>query len=593
MNTFRAILLFAFLILASFAMGQKMVVRNMTVSADTIARSAENRYVDLNNNYAGLVRVHLSAKGAEFEGFVMEQHQHDDGTYWVFMAKDSKRLLVRVPGCLPLPIEFRNHGIARIESFVTYDLFISVPQASQAQHDEGMRYMAMTVEPKNSLVFVDGNPQPLDNGEITILLPKGLHNYSVSAPGYHSEEGSFEIDEESQVLKLILTSLKASLKVEGGTKGAKVLIDGLSHDIPWSAEMNPGNYVVESVLDGYKPYRQDISLEEGETRVITLPQLEMITGRLQVDCQPSGAEVFVDGKKIGNAPNTFAQIHVGEHRVDIKKSGYQKLTKIVTVKENEQTKVSGTLAATSLADAYPQAKETFTVKGVSFVMIRVDGGTFMMGGTSEQGEDPKDNERPVHQVTLDTYMLGETEVTQALWTAVMGDNPSKQQDNPNCPVSEVSWDDCQRFIKRLNALTGKTFRLPTEAEWEFAARGGNLSKGYKYSGGDDVDEVAWTFSNASLGKDYAYLIQPVKTRKGNELGLYDMSGNVSEWCEDWYRGSYYKSSPAENPKGPDNGTQRVVRGGYIRADLVRVSARDYHSPDRLLGSNCFGLRIAM
>ena len=185
---------------------------------------------------------------------------------------------------------------------------------------------------------------------------------------------------------------------------------------------------------------------------------------------------------------------------------------------------------------------TFTVNGVTFTMIAVEGGTFQMGATSEQGSDAESDEKPVHSVTLSDYCIGETEVTQELWEAVMGSNPSGFSGYPQRPVEKVSWNDCQEFITKLNQLTGKNFRLPTEAEWEYAARGGNKSQGYKYSGSNTIDNVAWYYSNS------ASRTHDVKTKSPNELGIYDMSGNVWEWCYDWY-GSYSSGSQT-NPTGP-------------------------------------------
>ena len=194
----------------------------------------------------------------------------------------------------------------------------------------------------------------------------------------------------------------------------------------------------------------------------------------------------------------------------------------------------------------------FTVGGVQFKMIAVEGGTFTMGATSEQGDDAFDREKPTHSVTLNSYSIGETEVTQALWQAVMGSNPSDYSGS-NRPVEQVSWNDCQDFISRLNALTGEDFRLPTEAEWEFAARGGNKSRGYKYAGSNSIDDVAWYVDNSS-GKTHE-----IATKQPNELGLYDMSGNVREWCNDWY--GHYNSSAQTNPTGPASENGCVYRGG--------------------------------
>ena len=227
----------------------------------------------------------------------------------------------------------------------------------------------------------------------------------------------------------------------------------------------------------------------------------------------------------------------------------------------------------------------FNVNGVQFKMVYVDGGTFVMGAT-EQDDEAWGDEKPQHKVTLDDYYIAETQVTQALWQAVMGDNPSHWKGD-NLPVETISWDDCQEFIKKLNQLTGKTFALPTEAQWEFAARGGNLSKGYKYAGSDNLDEVAWFGDNSNRQT------HTVAQKKSNELGLYDMSGNVWEWCNDWYDYTYYELSPECNPQGPTSGVNRVLRGGCWDgvARRCRVLSRDFSDFDyRNDGS---GMRLSL
>lgn len=236
--------------------------------------------------------------------------------------------------------------------------------------------------------------------------------------------------------------------------------------------------------------------------------------------------------------------------------------------------------------------ETFTVNGVTFKMIGVKCGTFMMGGTEEQGTDAGSSELPVHQVTLTkNFNIGETEVTQALWVAVMGDNPSYYGPtsgygvNYQRPVEQVSWDDCQLFVTRLSELTGKTFRLPTEAEWEFAARGGVLSAGYKYSGSNVIDDVAWYNGNSNS------IPQSVATKAPNELGLYDMSGNVYEWAEDWY-GPYPEEAQTDPLCTEGSIPYRVTRGGSVGGTpkYSRVSYRGVSMPD---ASNLIlGLRLA-
>ncbi len=228
--------------------------------------------------------------------------------------------------------------------------------------------------------------------------------------------------------------------------------------------------------------------------------------------------------------------------------------------------------------------ESFQVKGISFNMILVEGGTFAMGASPEQGKYADATEKPLHKVTLSDYYIGETEVTQELWNAVMGTNPSKYK-GEGFPVESVSWITCQTFLKRLCTMTGKNFRLPTEAEWEFAARGGRATKNYMYSGSNDWVDVAIRDKYA-VSKTYK-----VASTKPNELGIYDMSGNVSEWCEDWY-GSY-SSGAQVSPKGPQSGDSRIYRGGSasMPETFYRVSARDGGMPDKWFYT--VGLRLVM
>ena len=207
-----------------------------------------------------------------------------------------------------------------------------------------------------------------------------------------------------------------------------------------------------------------------------------------------------------------------------------------------------------------------------------------MGATPEM-QEPYRNEKPVHRVTLtNNYYIGKYEVTQALWQAVMGSNPSSSKGD-DLPVEEVSWNDCQDFISKLNAITGKRFRLPTEAEWEYAARGGKKSRGYQYSGSNTLGDVAWYDGNSG-SKTHA-----VGTKQPNELGIYDMAGNVYEWCQDRY-GSY-SSSPQTNPTGAASGSDRVIRGGDWGqlARFCRASDRSCHAPDG--SSFILGFRLVL
>ena len=222
------------------------------------------------------------------------------------------------------------------------------------------------------------------------------------------------------------------------------------------------------------------------------------------------------------------------------------------------------------------------VKGVKFKMVCVQGGTFLMGDTMDQFHTSEKDEKPSHCVAISTYYMGETEVTQELWEAVMGTNPSDFK-NPKAPVEMVSWNDCQLFISKLNEITGFEFRLPTEAEWEFAARGGCFSGHWMYAGNDFLDGIGWWVNNAKK-------TMIVKQKQPNELGFYDMSGNVSEWCYDWFK--EYTDTCFTNPTGPKNGKNKIKRGGHWNdsAKAARVAFRSWMDPSH--SNNHTGMRLA-
>jgi len=235
-------------------------------------------------------------------------------------------------------------------------------------------------------------------------------------------------------------------------------------------------------------------------------------------------------------------------------------------------------------------KKTISVHGVSFNMIGVKAGTFLMGSTQNQvSKFPALRDSiPQHEVTITKdYYLGETLVTQALWKCVMGNNPSKYKGD-NRPVDSVSWADAQEFIKKLSALTHEIFRLPTEAEWEFAARGGIKCKNFVYAGSNDVDDVAWCYQHNETKETH-----PVAQKSPNELGLYDMSGNVFEWCQDHFE--KYSDAPSVDPQDPNPKSKNghVYRGGAFSSSnsLCVVSARCYTICDP--SGEYYGLRLAI
>ena len=303
------------------------------------------------------------------------------------------------------------------------------------------------------------------------------------------------------------------------------------------------------------------------------------TTKRMVRCDPPGFEIKYDG--IYELPRIGKDIIYTKWNDD--GTTEQKVLRWNGREFNLQSAASRR-ATTPSSSSSSMQNITITANGVTFTMVAVQGGTFTMGATTEQGNDADDEEIPAHSVTLSDYYIGQTEVTQALWKAVMGNNPSYRKGS-NLPVERVSWNDCQQFITKLNQITGRRFRLPTEAEWEYAASGGVRSRGYKYSGSNDIGSVAWYHGNSDDK------MHPVGQKQANELGIYDMSGNVYEWCQDWY--GYYSDSAQLNPQGPSWANRRVFRGGswYDGDSGCRVSYRFCYPPRYIPYTH--GLRLAL
>ncbi len=323
--------------------------------------------------------------------------------------------------------------------------------------------------------------------------------------------------------------------------------------------------------------------------------------KLTIRYTPSSATVLVDNKMV-KGKNGVAQttLPVGQHSYIVVCDGYESEEGMVKLKASAPSNLQITLSKEATATQQSTVAQQIVAQqpvmqtpvtnsdnisipvkdGISIDMVRVEAGTFTMGATPEM-ENPLEHEKPTHKVTLtNDYYIGKYEVTQALWKAVMGKNPSEFK-GESLPVEKVSWNDCQKFIGKLNSITGKKFRLPTEAEWEYAARGGKKSRGFQYSGSSNLSDVAW-YKDNSNSKPHT-----VGSKQANELGIYDMSGNVWEWCQDW-KGSYSSSSQV-NPTGAASGSGRVIRGGGWRATGCHSSYRTYNEPGNRSGN--LGLRL--
>ena len=543
------VLLFAAI---SSAFAQELTVKSFKLASSDLTAQTQPRK-DLNNLNCALVKVGIALDGVKFDGSIMGEPIQKLGEYWVYMPKGVSMLQVLHKNYTPLMVNFYDYGVGKVESGMTYILTLSKPAGSTEPTDAGGNFYALTVTPKNAVVTIDGNPQTVStDGEYSAMLPYGSHTYKVEAGGYISKSGSFTISSSDMTpINVSLVSAMATVSVTCPTPAVSLYVDKKSVGMaPWTGSLKEGMHLIEAKKDGYRSQQRTINLSQQQRLDVAFAELAAIQGNLSVNYKPFGADVFIDGKKVGQSPRVFNGILVGSHKVEIKKDGYGTDSKTVSILEGQTASLSGVLTTHTSSSG-----NTITIPvkdGISIDMVRVEAGTFTMGATAEM-KDPWNEEKPTHQVTLtNDYYIGKYEVTQALWKAVMGNNPSNFKGD-NLPVEQVSWDDCQEFISKLNRITGKTFRLPTEAEWEYAARSGKKSRGYQYSGSNNLSDVAWYFDN-SRKKTHA-----VGTKQPNELGIYDMSGNVWEWCQDRY--GEYNSSSLVNPTGANSGSDRVYRGG--------------------------------
>lgn len=435
------------------------------------------------------------------------------------------------------------------------------------------RFAEITVQaPQGAVVTVDGDRK--GSGTLSWRQSEGLCDIVVSMAGHRDARCQLEVVAgRAQTVQLTPQPIYGSASVDSDLMDAEIWIDGKQYGVTPNVveRLLVGSHTLVLKKSGYADLQQQFSVEEGKEASLSV---KLPAGRsVQFTSEKPGMQIIVDGKKLGTTPLT-AVVGIGHHSVSAMRGG-----DIIDVRDLDITS-----AGAPLRMAFRDfGNQTFTVNGVQFTMVAVKGGTFTMGATSEQGRNAEEDEKPAHEVTLSDYYIEQTEVTQALWKAVMGSNPSGSKGD-NLPVEQVSWDDCQVFIQKLNQLTGKQFRLPTEAEWEYAARGGRKSRGYKYAGGNNIGSVAWYDDNSG------YETHPVVTKQANELGIYDMSGNIYEWCSDWYDG--YQSSSQSDPQGPSSGFIRVYRGGSYHNDAwrCRVSYRSYSTPG--YRCNFLGLRLS-
>ncbi|MEI6139239.1 MAG: SUMF1/EgtB/PvdO family nonheme iron enzyme [Mariniphaga sp.] len=351
-------------------------------------------------------------------------------------------------------------------------------------------------------------------------------------------------------LKIITTPPEATISIDGEIKGTSPAT---------LRNLFAGDHALTLSLAGYATTFKNITISEGETARVTET---LVNGRaVNINSEPAGSMLFIDGQSVGQTPYS-GSLTFGNHILRIQQ-GDKKVEKSVSISQ-----VGG---ETTFSLSFVSQSPSGNVNSTIIEMVTIKGGTFQMG--SKESRD----EQPIHSVTLNGFNIGKTEVTQAQWKSIMGSNPGNFKSD-NLPVENVSWDDVQVFIGKLNAKSGKSYRLPTEAEWEYAA--GKIDE-------TSLGDYAWYDVNSNK------TTHPVGTKQPNQFGLYDMGGNVWEWCNDWYEADSYSKSQPENPKGPSAGSSRVRRGGswLDSASYSRSTFRGNASP--VLRSYTSGFRLVL
>lgn len=590
---------------------------------------------DQNGEIAALIKVVTAEQGFVFDGGMtgIVKTKQEIGEVWVYVPHGIKKITVKHP---QLGVLRDYYFPITIDKAKSYEMVLTTGKVETiVTRSANKQYVIFNVNPANAIVELDNMPLDVSSdGYAEKSMPYGTYNYRVSSANYHTEAGQVTVSaQDKSEVNVALRPNFGWIDVKGTDEyhGAHVYIDNeYIGQLPMKSNaIKSGTHRIKVLKSLYKPYEQQVTVTDDNTtsltvqlvpnfanvtfvtdaesevwvdgkqrgkgecsvaleigdysievkrashrtvsevisitdvtpRTIQLPLPTPIYGVLDITSTPSRATVYIDGIEVGETPFIKNDVLVGTHRIEFKKEGHETLEKTIILNENGDNIIAVTLKEGN-------SNETYTANGVSFLMIAIKGGTFVMGNDDDDGD-----EKPAHQVTLSDYAIGETEVTQELWQAVMGSNPSYFTGNLQNPVERVSWEECQIFIRKLNNITGQNFRLPTEAEWEYAARGGNSGKGYKYSGSGSIDKVAW-YNGNSLKTTH-----PVKTKQPNELGIYDMSGNVYEWCHDCY--NPYPAFAVINPKGKTSGSYRVIRGGSwgYNSSSCFVTNRGNNSPN--------------
>ena len=603
------------------AQSQMRVVGQGEVATGYIVANQDNNK-DANNRLVGALIIETDISGLNFEADAVRLDQKP-GQYILFVSPGQKKVRVLSSNHVPLDIILSEYGI-RIKSGEAWKIkitgdkklteipvnFLIIPEdavleiAGKKQNapyraiplkegnlsvkvsKAGFKTQTRTIEvsakknlfeftleeiiqelqsvtirsePKGADFFVDGiNKGQTDKG---VFLYPNSYDVKWSLSGYVDVQQTLEVKENGKnefSVKLEKNTGKLSWSVN--PSNAKLLINKEDFTNASQAELAPGRYLIELSAEGYDSQSETIELKRGENLRKTW-SLEQQTGGLQFMIDPVDAKVSL--KRGSQTVETWTglkilkNLAVGTYQITAEMNGFESKTQTITIQKDKNLPIELKLEKSKVQSS--GGKTITNSIGMEFVLI--PSGTFKMG--SSNGES---DEKPIHSVTIsEAFYMGKYEVTQKEWKAVMGDNPSRFKGD-KLPVEQVSWNDIQEFIKKLNQKEGGTkYRLPTEAEWEYAARAGSNSK---WSFGDNESQLgnyAWYGSNSNSQT------HPVGQKKPNKYGLYDVHGNVWEWVQDWYDSNYYSSSPKTDSKGPSSGSYRVFRGGSW--DYSAVSAR--------------------
>lgn len=509
---------FTFFVLLLFSISvcsQELHVKSFGIAESDLSAQIQSRK-DLNDKNCALVKVGIGLQGVQFEGNVVGQVVNNVGEYWVYMPQGSRMLKVKHPYYPPIIVTFANYSMEKLESNRTYELMLTVSGGIQSSQTQTLTIKYTPIE---ATVLVDNKRIKGSDGVAMANFPIGQHSFVVFCDGYESEEGMVKL-KASAPSNLQITLSKEAKTALASTMGKEAINQNSvnSQNVKFFGKVVDVNG--EPIIGA--------AIKENGTDNWAITDME--------------GNFFIDAK---SPTVTITVLYVGwqSKQVELTAGHKEQITLIENKKKESETANSISIPVKD---------------GINIEMIKVEAGMFMMGATKEVKE-PYKIELPAHEVLLtEDYYIGKYEVTQALWNVVM-DSKYSTNDGDLLPKNYVSWNDCQEFIEKLNKITGLKFRLPTEAEWEYAARGGKKSKRYLYSGSNNVLDVAWYDGNSSNKR------HPVGTKQANELGIFDMGGNVSEWCQDLW--GLYQNDSQINPLGSSAGTKHVLRGGNYFFDI--------------------------